>query len=289
VVRFLILAALVGAGLPLIFDGTAGAVNPPGPGLVVVSPGAVMQGSTGNTLSFSYTPQTKGFSDGRFSVQVPKGWSSPTKKYPGTPGYVSASAGKLSISGQTVTVENLTLCKTCALVLAYSDATAPAQQKAARFLSKAAKAGQPLELLSSVPIVAVGGPPTIAPSIIDVFPGSGQLEVEYTPVIAYPSASDYLVTCGGSSTQSTDSELATVTGLTNAVTVECTVEAQNLLGDGPSSAPVAGTPTAGPLEAPTINEVTPGDGQLTVNFNPVTATPPVSDYVVTCGPDSVTT
>jgi predicted RNA-binding protein with TRAM domain len=63
----------------------------------------------------------------------------------------------------------------------------------------------------------------------------------------------------------------TVSGLTNGLTYAVSVAAMNAVGQGPESAPLLLTPSAGP-SAPTIDSVTPGDMQLTVNWSP-----PVSD------------
>ena len=146
---------LIGAALQLAAPGgSAGAVNPPGQ--ISVTPENVVEGSTGNTLTFSYFPGSKGLSGGTVSVKVPRGWTQPQKNAPGAPGNVEANAGKVAISNRLVTVKDLTLCaSSCVLTLTYSDASVPAALGTASFPSKAAKAGKPLESLTPTPSVAI--------------------------------------------------------------------------------------------------------------------------------------
>jgi len=78
----------------------------------------------------------------------------------------------------------------------------------------------------------------------------------------------------------------TITGLTNATTYTFTVTATNALGESSASAasnPV--TPVGEPL-APTLVSALPGDGKVTVHFNPPTSDggSPITSYSVTASP-----
>jgi hypothetical protein len=147
------LVLLIVTGLQLAAGSTpSGAANPPGH--ISVTPGTVVEGSVGNTLTFSYVPGSKGLSDGTLSVKVPTGWTQPQKNAPGVPGNVVASVGKVVISNRLITVKNVTLCKSsCPLTLTYSDVTAPVTTGTASFPAKAAKPGKPLEPLPAPSIV----------------------------------------------------------------------------------------------------------------------------------------
>jgi hypothetical protein len=149
------LVLLIGAGLQLaIGSAPSGAANPPGH--ISVSPGTIVAGTTGNTLNFSYAPGGQGLTNGTLSVKVPKGWTQPQKNAAGVPGDVAVNAGKVVISNRLITVRHLTLCRsTCMLTLSYSDVTAPATPGTATFPTRAAKSGEPLELLASAPSVVI--------------------------------------------------------------------------------------------------------------------------------------
>ena len=76
-------ALLVAAGTP--------AAATTGPGVMSVSPGAVLEGSTGNALTFTYSAQTVALSEGTLKVKIPEGWTEPQKRVASGPGYVSAA------------------------------------------------------------------------------------------------------------------------------------------------------------------------------------------------------
>lgn len=154
--RCAFLVLLIGAGVPLAAGAAAsGAVKPPGQ--ISVTPQDVVEGSTGNTLTFSYAPGAHRLPDGTVSVKVPKGWTLPVTNAPGSPGNVYVSAGTVSVSKRLITVTNVTLCKSsCSLTLIYSDASASATPGIDRFPTKVANAGEPLKPLTPTPGVAVG-------------------------------------------------------------------------------------------------------------------------------------
>jgi hypothetical protein len=69
---------------------------------------AVSAGATGRTVSFDYTAAAGGLSGGSVSLAVPTGWSTPSTTSTAA-GYVTSSAGSVSVSGQTATVSSLSL------------------------------------------------------------------------------------------------------------------------------------------------------------------------------------
>ena len=125
--------------------------------------------------------------------------------------------------------------------------------------------------LHKTPSVAPG-----APTITNITPGNGQLTVAFTP----PSSDggdpiteyQYLIDGVFESDFVVTSSPFVVSGLTNGTTYTVTLKAINDVDSSPSSAGVSGTPAATAPDAPTITNITPGDGQLTVAF-----TAPLSD------------
>ncbi|WP_257385958.1 Ig-like domain repeat protein [Tahibacter caeni] len=81
------------------------------------------------------------------------------------------------------------------------------------------------------------------PIIASVVPGNGQVTVQIGYNNVGSPFTGYTTTCGAQSQNSTGMP-ATVTGLTNGVTVNCTVVAHNSIGSSPPSDPVAATPKA---------------------------------------------
>ena len=79
-----------------------------GTGTATVLPANAGNGSTGNTLTFTYTAAAGGIVNGAVTVTAPAGWSAPSTT-PGTPGYATASTGTVSAAGQTITVSGVTL------------------------------------------------------------------------------------------------------------------------------------------------------------------------------------
>jgi len=82
-------------------------LSPDGSGSIKATPTAVSANSY-KTLTFKYASAPGGTSDGAVSLDVPAGWTQPTTTS-GQPGYVTASTGTVSTSGQTITVSNLDL------------------------------------------------------------------------------------------------------------------------------------------------------------------------------------
>ncbi len=81
------------------------------------------------------------------------------------------------------------------------------------------------------------------PSIVSVISGSDKLTVQYTEAANSPTS--YTAQCGAESeTVSGQTTWATVSGLSNSLSYNCTVDATNSSGTGPKSAPAPGTPEA---------------------------------------------
>jgi hypothetical protein len=60
---------------------------------------SVPHGSTGNTITFTYTAAAGGMSGGTVGLKIPAGWSLPTTDHH-VQGYTTASTGTVTISGQ---------------------------------------------------------------------------------------------------------------------------------------------------------------------------------------------
>src|SRR5438128_1915288 len=84
-------------------------VNAPhGTGTMTTPASHVANGSTGNTITFTYTAAAGGLSNGSITLDVPAGWSAPSTTGANA-GYTTASTGTVSVSGQTITVSSVTL------------------------------------------------------------------------------------------------------------------------------------------------------------------------------------
>ena len=136
-----------------------------GSGTLTTPTGAVNAGSTGHTITFTYTAATGGMANGAVTLAVPAGWSAPSTTGSAA-GYTTASAGSVSVSGQTITVSGLTLTGGSTFTIAYgstagggSGASAPstaasqvwqAQQKSS--------SGGTLTNLTTSPAISVDDP-----------------------------------------------------------------------------------------------------------------------------------
>ncbi len=158
--------------------------------------------------------------------------SSPISSYTATCGSQSSSQ-----TSSPITVSGLTDGVQVACTVDATNATGTGPESAA---------------VSGTPV----GPPA-APDITSVTPGDTQLTVAFsTPADNGDPIISYTATCGTQSTGGTASPI-TVTGLTNGVTVSCTVDATNAAGTGPASAPVSGTPSAGKPQVPGLARPAP--------------------------------
>jgi hypothetical protein len=94
-----------------------------GSGQMTVSPAAVSASSAHHTLSFAYEAARGGILHATVTLVVPAGWSAPSTS-PAAPGYVTSSAGKVSVSGRTITVSIHILASRHTLTITYGSRAA---------------------------------------------------------------------------------------------------------------------------------------------------------------------
>jgi hypothetical protein len=92
-----------------------------GLGRLLTGTDTVSRGS-GQTLRFVYTAAKGGLTNGAVSISVPPGWSKPSTQ-PGTPGYVSASRGVVTVIGRAIVVERLRVAQGRSVTVLYGDRT----------------------------------------------------------------------------------------------------------------------------------------------------------------------
>ena len=79
-----------------------------GGGTMTVAPAAVSTGSSGNTLTFTFTAAGGGTHGGEIAVNVPAGWSAPSTA-PSAAGYTTTNCGTAGISASTIQITAVTL------------------------------------------------------------------------------------------------------------------------------------------------------------------------------------
>jgi len=89
-----------------------------GDGTLTVLPASVVAGSTGNTLTFTYTAATGGLSSGAIELTVPNGWSAPSTTGSNA-GYTTSSTGTVGVAGQVITVSGVTLAGGATATITY--------------------------------------------------------------------------------------------------------------------------------------------------------------------------
>src|SRR5207244_3084278 len=89
-----------------------------GSGTLTTPTTSVVHSSGGNTITFTYTAAPGGLSHGAVRLAVPTGWSPPSTTG-GDPGFVTATAGTLAISGNAIVVSALTLAGGATLQIVY--------------------------------------------------------------------------------------------------------------------------------------------------------------------------
>ncbi len=142
--------------------------------------------------------------------------------------------------------------------------------------------GNPSGISNSVTPI---GPPGV-PTNVTATPGDSQVTMNFSAPGSDGGSAiiDYTANCGGQIKSGPTSPL-TVLGLTNGVTVTCTVFATNAQGNGAPSTGINVTPVAAP-GAPTMGTAIPGNLEAFISF-----TPPVNNggsaitgYTATCNP-----
>ncbi len=224
-------------------------------------PANVGNGSTGNTLTFTYTAAAGGMAAGDVTVTAPAGWSAPSTT--GTdPGYATSSTGTVSAAGQTITVSGVTLVGGATMTIVYGDtggggpgATAGTTAGANVFQTQeSSTAGGVLTNIAASPSVnvyAADGSGTMTTPTANVVNGSSN-----TIVFTYKAAAAGGISNGsvaltvpagwpaptaGNTTSSLGArsyagQTVTVTGLTLAVNATFTITY------GPATAPTTGGP-----------------------------------------------
>lgn len=178
-----------------------------------------------------------------------------------------APGGDITISdGATSCVATLTpgapSTGSCALV----SASRGNRTLTASFAGDAANTGS-----TGTAVHAVADVPA-APALTQAAPGNGRATLTFDAPADDGGIAvlDYTATCGAVSVTGPVSPLI-VTDLSNGSPTSCTVTARNALGNGPPSNALAVTPATTP-GAPRITGTQPGDGSVTLSFEP-----PVSD------------
>lgn len=97
------------AGLGLAQDGS---------GAIAATPTALPSSATHVTISFDYTAAPGGMHDGALEILVPHGWSLPSTTRT-EPGFTTASAGHLTVSGRSIHIAQLNLASHERLTIAY--------------------------------------------------------------------------------------------------------------------------------------------------------------------------
>ena len=230
-----------------------------GTGTMTVLPANAGNGSTGNTLTFTYTAAAGGMSGGDVTVVAPAGWSAPSTT--GTdPGYTTASTGAVSAAGQTITVSGVTLAGGATVTVVYGStagggpgATAGTTAGASSFQTqqRSTAAGVLTNIVASpsVNVYAADGSGTMTTPTANVVNGSSNTIVFTYKAAAAGGTSNGKVALtvpagwpaptAGNTTSSLGArsyagQTVTVTGLTLAVNATFTITY------GPATAPTTG-------------------------------------------------
>ena len=89
-----------------------------GTGTLGAAPTSFVAGSTGNTVTLTYTAAAGGMSSGAVRVTLPAGWTAPSTTSTAA-GYTTASTGTVGVAGQVITVTGVTLAGGGTLTILY--------------------------------------------------------------------------------------------------------------------------------------------------------------------------
>ena len=111
----------------------------------------------------------------------------------------------------------------------------------------------------------------VAPTIDSIVSGNGQATITFTPGLDNGSSvTNYEYSLDGTNYTALDPATSTspitITGLSNGTTYSITLRAVN--GEGAGAASASGIFIAGAPNAPTIDSIVPGDGQVVITFTP---------------------
>jgi hypothetical protein len=110
--RFTVSAAPIPAPTPV-----ASPYAPNGSGTLTASLASTTAGSTGNTITFTYTAAAGGLFNGALLITVPPGWTLPVTT--AAAGCVSGASGVIATSGQVIDVFDLTMAGGATATLTY--------------------------------------------------------------------------------------------------------------------------------------------------------------------------
>ncbi len=161
-----------------------------GEGTLTVAPTFVRPGSNGNTLNFTYTPAAGGVVNGAVTITVPSDWPAPSVTG-SAQGFVTTSAGTVSVSGDTITVSLANRAGGSPMTIKYGattsggpGATAPSTGGSETWLGKSQGIGsgslQPLAPSPSVLVLAADGSGTMSPSPTSVVHSSTGNTITFT-------------------------------------------------------------------------------------------------------------
>jgi hypothetical protein len=149
-----------------------------GSGTLAVAPNKAIAGSTGNTLTFSYTAAGGGTNGGEVDIAVPAGWSAPSTTA-NAPGAATSTCGTVAVTGSTIQLTGVTLAGSATCTITYGSragsgpgATAPAASTTSTFSGqqKSTAAGT-LTALAASPSVTV----TLARKLTVTVKGKGHV------------------------------------------------------------------------------------------------------------------
>jgi YD repeat-containing protein len=149
--------------------------SPDGSGSATVSPSSVAEAKA-TTFTFTYVAPAGGLDAGSVSLTVPAGWAAPSATS-GSQGYLTATAGTLSISGQVATVSGLGLASGAKLKLTYKATTPKSAGNFVFALDEATTSTGTLTPLSSPPAVTVYAKPVLSALSPPDGPTAGGTEV----------------------------------------------------------------------------------------------------------------
>jgi hypothetical protein len=139
-------------------------LSPDGSGTMTTETATVSAGSTGQSITFTYTAAPGGMSKGVIALTVPAGWSPPSLTNT-SPGFVTASRGAVSVSGRRILVAGLTCRSDQTVELVYGSrssggpgANAPATTGTQSWAAASkSTSGGTLTNLASSPSISVAG------------------------------------------------------------------------------------------------------------------------------------
>ena len=157
------------------------ALPPPDTGTLTSATVAAANGSSGNTIAFTFTAPAAGLRDGALLLAVPVGWSPPIS-WEGA-GCTASSAGIVGTSGQTIRVSGLNLAAGATVSLTYG-ATSAGSCSAGDGAAASSAAGAPVwqgavALAPGSSAADIPGSPAID---VDAPDGSGTLTLPATAV-----------------------------------------------------------------------------------------------------------